>query len=325
MTAKAAIEDVAAALRGAKRIAIISHTRPDGDTLGANLGLGAALRSLGKTVTNLCEDAIPAKFCYMEGFAEFNQLRSESFDLAVSVDCGDLQRLGSCLEYFSACPKTLNIDHHISNDCYAKLNFVKYYASTCEIVCEILEVLGVRMTQPIAECLYTGISTDTGNFMHGNTNSRALLAAAGLARQIPDISKITNILYKEMPKARLLLLAKVLPTVRFYLGDRLSVMTVRTAMLEETGAETSFTEGFVDYTINVSGVEVGVCLMECGENCFKVSFRSKTQDVCAIAERFGGGGHKCAAGCRIFGFYEDVVDKIVREVSIALEISGKIG
>ncbi len=319
MTAQSTIEEIAAALRGAKRIAIISHTRPDGDTLGANLGLGAALRSLGKTVSNLCEDVIPAKFCYMEGFSEFNRVQSENFDLAVSVDCGDLQRLGSCEEIFSACKKTVNIDHHISNDCYAKLNLIKYYASTCEIVFEILEVLGVRMTQGIAECLYTGLSTDTGNFMHGNTTSHTLLAAAGLARSIPDISKLTTILYKEMSKERLLLLAKALPTVRFYLDNKLAIMTVRTAMLEETGAKSSFTEGFVDYTINVSGVEVGVCLLESGENCFKVSFRSKTQDVCEIAERFGGGGHKCAAGCRICGFYEDALDKLVREVAIALE------
>ena len=319
MSAKSTLAEIASVLRGAERVAILSHSRPDGDTLGSNLGLGAALRALGKTVSNLCEDEIPAKFCYLTGFSEFNRPQSEDFDAVVCVDCGDRLRLGAKDPIFASCPETINIDHHISNDCYAKYNFVKYYASSCEIIFELVPLLGVEWNEQIATCLYTGISTDTGNFMHANTDTHALLAAAELKKYVPDVSVLTNILYKEMPKERLLLLSKALPTVRFFLGDRLAIMSVRHQAVEESGAETSYTEGFVDYTVNVKGVDVGVCLLESGHNVFKVSFRSKGTDVCAIAERFGGGGHKCAAGCRVFGFFEDVVDKIVREVSIAFE------
>lgn len=303
----------------AEHVAIVSHVRPDGDTLGANCALAEALRKLGKTVSQFCEDSVPEKFSYLPGFSSFGIRQSETFDCAVAVDCGDLLRLGSYGKLFGKTRQTLNIDHHISNDYYAKLNYVQYYASCCEVILELISDWEVEITPEIATCLYTGLSTDTGNFMHSNTTKREFLAAAQLSERIPDLGALNTILYKEMPKARFDLLCAVLPTIRFEHANRLAILTVRREVLERTGAEFSFTEGFVDYAINIAGVEVGVCILEQSEHQFKISFRSKRSNVCRLAERFGGGGHIHAAGCRICGFYEDAVDKIVRETGILFE------
>ena len=126
-------------------------------------------------------------------------------------------------------------------------------------------------------------------------------------------------MFKDNPKARFQLLGRTLKTARFYAEDRICLLSVRLTDLVECGAESSMTEGFVDYAVNCSPVLVGASILESKPNNFKISLRGKgAADVCAIAERFGGGGHTKAAGCMICGFYEDVVDKLVRAIELEL-------
>ena len=311
--------EILQAIRQAETFAVISHVRPDGDTLGANFGLTRALRALGKTVSQFCEDPLPQKFSYLPDFETFGKHQSETFDCVIAVDCGDLQRLGEYGSLMKQARKTINLDHHISNDYYAKLNYVEYYASTCQLILEFCKDLGVELDEGLATCLYTGLSTDTGNFMHSNTTEQEFRAAAELCRHIRDLGTLNTILYKEMPKARFELLRKALSSVRFFADNRLAILTVRLSDLQETGAEDSYTEGFVDYAINIAGVQVGIAILESKKNQFKISFRSKTSNVCKLAERFGGGGHEHASGCRICRYYEDAVDVLVRETEILLE------
>ena len=213
-----------------------------------------------------------------------------------------------------------NLDHHRSNLREGKLNVVKEdYSSCSELISELVEELGVPLEEGIALPLYLGLCSDTGCFSHSNVNEHSLLTAAKLITHAGDVTPYIYRMFKDNPKARFQLLGRTLKTARFYAEDRICLLSVRLTDLVECGAESSMTEGFVDYAVNCSPVLVGASILESKPNNFKISLRGKGEaDVCAIAERFGGGGHTKAAGCMICGFYEDVVDKLVRAIELEL-------
>lgn len=310
---------IISAISTAGRVAIISHVRPDGDTIGSSLALRDALLQKGKSVMMFCDDDPPKKFSYMSGFEAYNPHSPAGFDLAVAVDCSDELRLGGCYEIFRRAGKTINIDHHPSNTKFADINFVDRGASaTAVIMYDVIKELGAEITCETAECLYTGISTDTGNFSHSNTDARSFYLAYELCNLGVDVSKIVTTLYKSSQKCRTLLLGRAISGMRFFDDDRIAVMTVTKADIAEFGAEDSCTEGYIDHAIGISGVDVAVCIMQHAENSYKISFRSKGADVCGVAMTFGGGGHRLASGCMINGFYEDVVDRIVAAIRYEL-------
>ncbi len=294
----------------AKSIGVLCHIRPDGDTLGSALALKNALKH--KSCDIYCDDVVPQKFDFLKGFNEIKSGEIGSHDLIICVDCSDLNRLGrysSAAKYHS---NTINIDHHISNEEFAHVNCVLGLSSTCEIIFNLIKYMGLEPDAEVYKCVFCGLSTDTGNFSHSNTTHRAFAVASELVSLIGDISFITQRLYKDISKSRLLLLGHALSNVKFYIGDKMAILTVLLEDLNRFGCSSSDTEGFVDYAINIVGVEVGAILLECEKGRFKVSLRSKSADVCKVAAQFGGGGHAHASGCMLFGDYEEVVDKLVR-------------
>ena len=311
---------VAGAIRAARRIAVITHIRPDCDTLGSAMGLRAALEALNRETVVCCEDAIPEKFGFLPGIEGVTANPEGSFDLIISVDCSDATRMGSLGALFRASKNTVNLDHHRSNLREGKLNVVKENYSSCsELISELVEELGVPLEEGIALPLYLGLCSDTGCFSHSNVNEHSLLTAAKLITHAGDVTPYIYRMFKDNPKARFQLLGRTLKTARFYAEDSICLLSVRLTDLVECGAESSMTEGFVDYAVNCSPVLVGASILESKPNNFKISLRGKGEaDVCAIAERFGGGGHTKAAGCMICGFYEDVVDKLVRAIELEI-------
>lgn len=315
---------VAEVIGAARRIAVITHIRPDCDTLGSAMGLRAALEAMHRETVVCCEDAIPEKFGFLPGIESVTAEPEGAFDLVVSVDCSDSMRMGSAGALFRAAKNTVNLDHHRSNLREGRLNVVRENYSSCsELITELVEALGIPLTREIALPLYLGICSDTGCFSHSNVNEHSFLTAAKLLPYAGDVTPYTYRMFKDNPKARFRLLGNTLKAARFYADDRICLLTVRLTDLVECGAESSATEGFVDYAVNCSPVAVGASILESKPNQFKVSLRGKGNvDVCAIAERFGGGGHTKAAGCMICGYYEDVAEKLVRAIEIELEISG---
>ncbi len=302
-------------LWNAKNIALFCHIRPDGDTMGAALGLKTAFLKVGKKIDIYCDDEIPKKFEKL-GFCDtFNThliKDVKEYDLLVAIDCGDLGRVGEFGRLFYKRANTLTIDHHTGHEDFSNYTYVESCSSTCEIVLDVINELKIDVDKTIATYLFVGLSTDTGNFKHSNTNEKTFRSARQLITYKVDIAEINRQLYNENTFERLKLLGRSLACMRKYHGGRLCIMYVTVKDFSDCNATMACTEGFTDYAISVDTAQIGVCISQSGTNSFKVSMRSKSVDVAEICGYFGGGGHRQASGCVMCGFLEDIIDKIVR-------------
>ena len=286
--------------------------RPDGDTLGAAAGLAAMLRALGARAEVVCESDVPAKFSFMPALCAVGKKPSAAADVYIAVDCSDERRLGALADEFIQAKKPkYHIDHHISNTRYGDYCFVRDCAATCEIMIELCEALDLSLTQEIAECLLVGLSSDTGNFAHSNVTANTFTAAAKLVAAGADIHTVQYNMFKRQTAARALLFGRTMSAIRYFAQGRIAFITVSRRDLQQSGATSDMTEGFIDFPLSVEGVEVAVCLLETADERYKVSLRSKGKaDVNAIAAVYGGGGHVMASGCMLFGSLEEVIDKL---------------
>lgn len=300
------------AIKKANDVLIVCHIRPDGDCLGSGFALTRIAEKLGKRVDFVCDSPFPPAYSFIKDHDKFNKIKCDRYDLAIAVDCADSARMGGFGEAYRKCPVTLNIDHHKTNDGFGKYNFIApEISSTCELLYSLIKNDGVIGADEATD-LYLGISTDTGNFMHSNTLPDTLKAASELLALGADLDSIVNGFYRNNTKNKLALVARAVNSMRYFDDDKVVVMTVTQKDLTETGCVLSDTEGLIDYGMSVGSVKVAVCMTEQRERSYKVSLRSKGADVSLIAGAFGGGGHKQASGCVVNGYYEDVVEKIVR-------------
>ena len=318
------LEKIANRIKQAKRIAIFTHMRPDGDAFGSALALSSALDSLGIENEVCVETDIPSNLVFLDGLEKVGKKPQKDYDLLVTVDCSDEQRLGLLTEEFLTARRkkmdTVNIDHHISNNRFAKYNFVRECSANCMNVAALIELLGVTLNKKIAEYLLVGLLTDSGNFSHDDVTEETLALAAKLVGAGADIRYYHYMLFKRQPKARAALHARVMSGMRFYHDERFAVIVVTKQAMQECGADNGMTEGFVDFPLNVDTVEVAASVMEVKQGQYKVSLRSKEYaDVNKIAGTYGGGGHIRAAGCMLFGEIEDVLDRLAYTVSQYLE------
>lgn len=311
------VEEIANVLKNARRIAIFCHIRPDGDALGSALALCTALNNDGKEAYVLCEDEPPKKLRFlphMDTVLKNLNKPLKTFDTLVSVDCADLSRMGVLFSswYARFSGVTVNIDHHISNTGYGKNNYVFDCTATCEILPEVLDAAGFEITEDIATLMMAGLLTDSGNFSHKDVSSKTFNVAARLRGCGADVNYLNYNLFKHQPKNRAVLFAKVISKLRFFSADRIVIMTITCDDLKSVGAESSITEGMVDFPLSIEGVEFVASVMEVRERQYKISLRSNGKvDVNAIASQFGGGGHILASGCMIFADYEEVVERLV--------------
>ena len=294
-----------------KSVALVCHVRPDGDTIGSTCALKCALESAGIKTEVFCADEIPSRFFFLEKVKEIkNKLTEDEFSAFVAVDCADITRLGTFASKFSKCKNTYSIDHHVSNDHFAKTNYVCDSASNCENIYQLLQVANVKIDKEIANFLAMGIMTDTGGFRHKNVTATTLSIAASLAGKGADLNKISYYMFTMQSKERALLFSKAMSSIRYFHGDKVAIAVVEYKDFLSTKAKQDETEGFIDFLMGISTVEIGICLSETEKNKFKVSFRSKGADVNAVASRFGGGGHIHASGCKINGDKEEIIDKL---------------
>jgi phosphoesterase RecJ-like protein len=298
-----------------KSVALIMHVRPDGDTIGSTLALTLALRSKGIKADAFSCEKIPEKYNFLPQISMVKDTICEEYSSVVAVDCADVLRTGNFADYFIKHKNSYVLDHHVSNELFAKTSYVNFLASNCENVLNIILETGVEITPEIADLLLLGVVTDTGAFAHKNVTEKTLDSAKKLVGYGGDLNKIIYHTFKKQTKQRADLFAKVMGKIRYFHDQRFAVISVFTADFNQTGATDSDTEGFVDFVMGVDTVEVGACVMEMAKNKYKISFRSKGPNVNEIAGLFGGGGHSLASGCQISGEYEEVIDKITFAVS----------
>ena len=306
------LKEISEELKKVKSAAIFCHMRPDGDALGAAMGLAWMLGQGGAKCRVVCESDIPAKFGFLEGMDSIVKEPPTDAETYIAVDSSDEHRLGALCDAFAKAKKPkFNIDHHISNSRFGDYYFVEERAATCEIMVELADFLGVRLSPLAANYLLMGLSSDTGNFAHKNVTESTFLAAAKLVSCGADINLIQYNMFKRQPAARALLYGRTMSNIRYYEDGKIAFICVLQKQLKDCGATSDMTEGFIDFPLSVEGVEVAVCLLETGKERFKVSLRSKGKaDVNAVASVYGGGGHILASGCMLNGCLEEVIDKL---------------
>jgi phosphoesterase RecJ-like protein len=317
---KSTLQEIAARIKRAKNVAVFTHMRPDGDALGSAYALSYALNELGIANTVYNESDNPSNLSFMFGEEQWQKKVVPGHDLYVALDSAECERLGALSESFYAAKRlkidTINVDHHISNEGYAKYDYVRECSANCMNVFQLIKLLGVTFNQRIADCLMTGLLTDSGNFSHDDVEEETFEIAAALKKAGARVSELNYHLFKKQPKARAALYADVMTKIRYAHDDKFAAIFITREKIEKYGADNSMTEGFVDFPLNVDGVEVCASIMEMRSGQYKISLRSKTYaNVNQIAAVYGGGGHVRAAGCMIFGELEEVYDKLSYTVS----------
>lgn len=316
---RAFFERTARAFLRAKKIAVITHMRPDGDAFGSALSLTAALRSLGKDCAVCDESGVPANLAFIKESAWIQNTLPEDAEIYVAADCADITRLGALDESFRKAAKnalTVNIDHHVSNTRFAKENFVRVCSANCMNMLGLILTMGVTIDETIADLLLTGLLTDSGAFAHDDVTEETFAAAAYLTACGAHVSALQYELFRRQSKARALLFGDVMSRMKFDFDDRFAYIVTTQEAMKRVGADASATEGFVDFPLRVESVEISASVMEVKKGQYKISLRSKSYaDVNKLAATFGGGGHVRAAGCMLCGDLYDVLDRLSYAVS----------
>src|SRR5213596_3799279 len=317
-------EEIGQILRDHQRFAVLGHVRPDGDALGSQLALALSLQQLGKEVRVWNEDGMLEKYSFLPRAELLTKPPSspENVDVAIALDTAIQNRLGTALAAVRSAKIWINIDHHLSNPGYGNIAYVDPSApATAEIVFGLIKSQGLPFNRDIAENLYAAISTDTGSFQYPKTSAHTLEIAAELIRAGLDVGRLNQQLYENYPRRRLELLRELLRTMRFEHGGRVASFSLSARTATELGVLPEDNEGLIDHLRAIRGVIVAVFFEELAEGKVRLSMRSKDEavDVCAICQKFGGGGHTLAAGARIRGSLAEVEEKVLEEVLEALK------
>ena len=321
------------------RVVILSHARPDGDGLGAMGAMKRVLASSGRSVTALVYEDVPHRYRFLDeacGFAKWEPVSPDAlgtrFDGIMIVDTCSWSQLEPVADVLraSSLPRIV-VDHHATRDDLSGPGADTLYvidasaASTCGMLHGWSETTGWKIDAVAAEALFTGIVTDTGWFRFSNTDGVTLRSAAALVEKgiRPDV--LYTRLYASHSPARLGLLGDMLATLTFHADGAAAVTSLTPEAFARSGASKAETEDLVNEPLSVRSVVVSVLLTDVGDGEIRISFRSKSPevagrdvDVAALAGRFGGGGHRRAAGARVDGRLPDVRQRVTSAVIAAL-------
>lgn len=297
------MEKIAGLLPTMDNFLIISHVSADGDTLGSGVALSLALKKLGKQCINGLDGKTPDKYDMIGAKAEFvspEAAITREYGCIVAVDCGDLTRLGAFQELFLKHPCTVNIDHHGTNEGYAKYNFVRSCGATGQLVLRLIEKMGVELDNDMADALYVALSTDTGNFTYSNTDGSVLADAAKLKDAGAQIAKLSERIYRRRTLGATRLIGLACNRIQLYDQGKIGMTYVLLEDYKKTGAIKEDCDELINYVREIDTVEIAFFLRQVSGEEFKVSLRScEYADVSQIACALSGGGHKRAAGGKV--------------------------
>ena len=315
-------------IKSAKGIVLGAHTNPDGDAMGALVGM-ATLCGFLHIPHQILLEKIPQDFEDLLVGMPVSLETTIDYDTFISVDCGDIERLGKFQEDFHKADVTINIDHHGTNTFFAQYNEVqRNAAASCEVVYDLICLAGCPLTEPLARSLYTGILTDTGGFMHSSTSARTHEIVAKLM-QIPF--PFTKIYYKhlyEQSKTAVLMEAIAIGHMQQLWDKPYYITFVTLEEMAQKGATKEDLGGIVSHIKNIKGCDLATFIYPLDENHYKVSFRSNPPyDVAQLASQLGGGGHMRAAGATVEGNFEEVMNRIqeaLRQVPLDEMMKGSL-
>ena len=322
--ARSKVDQIGRVLRENERFAVLSHIRPDGDALGSQLALALSLQQLGKKVRVWNEDGMLEKYSFLPRADLLTKPphAAEDVDVAIALDTAIQNRLGTAFTAVRSAKIWINIDHHLSNPGYGDLVHVDPTApATGQIIFDLIKSQGFPFDREIAENLYAAISTDTGSFQYPKTSVRTFEVAAELVCTGINIGQLSQQLYENYPRRRVELLRELLRTMRFERDGGVASFSLALKTAAELQVIPEDNEGLIDYLRAIRGVIVAVFFEELADGKVRVSMRSKSDaiDVCAICQKFGGGGHTLAAGARIRGSLAEVEERVLEEIREVLK------
>ncbi|MCG6974408.1 MAG: bifunctional oligoribonuclease/PAP phosphatase NrnA [Desulfobacterales bacterium] len=304
------MDSIISQIKNSHRIVVISHTNPDGDAIGSLIATGLSLKALNKKTTLYNESPIPAVYRFLPKVHQVvRKLDKTDYDLAIVLDCSNLERIGTAVSVVNRIPLIVNIDHHITNTHFGHIQLIDTSAcATSEIVYWLIKKMNIPLDKFIATAIYTGILTDTGSFRFSNTNK----AAFAICREMLDLGvdpyDISQHVYGTYSLGRIKLLNLALDSIEISNNGKVSIMTLTKDMFVETHTQPEDGDGLINYAKRIQDIKVAALIQEHhngngpseDHSMYHVSLRSDgSVDVATIASTFGGGGHSSAAGFNI--------------------------
>ena len=307
-------------IKSSKKILLLSHVNPDGDTLGSMCAFYSMIEKRFKKRADMCVVSnIPFNYNFLPNINLAQRYFDQSlvYDLVIALDVAAIDRVRDAKIFFDRGKCRINIDHHKTNPAYGDYNLIEPDASSCgEVLFNYFKKNNWEITEDAAICLYTAIMTDTGNFRFENTSPNALRAAATLIELGANPSKIYKLCYESKTKNLVMFQNYCVNKAEFLNDNKIAYTTVYKKDLEKFSAGDDYTDGIAETLRAIDSTEVSFVVKEVDSKITKVSMRSKRIDVAKICEQFGGGGHTFAAGCTIKASIKDSISKLLKEIEL---------
>lgn len=306
------------AIKKYNKFLITAHINLEGDSIGSQLAMRELVRGLGKDAVMVDSDPVPDHYKFLPKANEISNkvAKDMDFEAVLVLDCPTLKRTGRVKDIITKDKVIINIDHHVSNEKFGDFNWVDSRASSAgEMVYRLFKEAGVPLTKEIALCLYIAILTDTGSFNYDNTSGATHEIAGELLGYGLEPAQVSENVYERRAVSDITFLGLVLSTIKVNAAGNVAWLEITRKMLDDTGADVSKAEGFVNYARSVDGVKIAAIFKEDADGRINVSFRSKGEvDVNKIASFFGGGGHVRASGCVLKGPLEGAKRKVLAKI-----------
>lgn len=284
-----------------KTFLLSTHVNPDPDALCSELALAEYLKQLGKKVMIVNEEALSERFKFLPKASlikDVSSIKPFQYDVAIILDCGDIERIGRVGELLGAESVVVNIDHHITNDNFGGINYVDPFASsTCEILYELFKEEGFTLNKNMALNLYAGIMTDTGCFRYDNTKPRTHEIASHLCKFSFSPSNLYKKFYESVPFNDLKEFTGVVSSFEDYFDKKMVLVELSKRQIKKFSENFDLRDAIFKYLRSIDEAEVFVILTEFNNNLTRINFRSSGRiNVGRLAQSFNGGGHHNASG-----------------------------
>lgn len=311
------MEEIIRILKEADTIAICPHISEDADCVGSSLAMRRVLSDMGKKADIYISAPLESRLDFFNADAIIYNGDAVEYDVCLCLDCGEIKRIGTRVEIFDKAKTTVSIDHHMTNTYFAKYNHVEADASaTGEILCRMIEKMGVDIDAEIAGYLFAAVASDTGSFKYSNVSPATLREAAKLLEKGIDNAYISRMLFDTMDENFMRFEGQLMSRVKTFYDGKLAVLVVTNEDIKRYGIDPGSTGDTVNIARKVAGCKVAVSIREM-EDKIKMSFRANEDtDVSRVAAKFGGGGHMKASGASV-----DLMelDKLLEKVVEACE------
>lgn len=315
------IEQLNTIIKSSKNILLISHINPDGDTLGSMCAMSLLIKNNYKKNCDMAVvSKIPSTYMFLPEISKVQFIGdidlSRVYDLVINLDVAAIDRCADAIKLFERAKNTVNIDHHETNKGYADINLVEPFASaTGEVLYGIAQDLGWKISKDAAYCLYTAILTDTGCFRHSNVTPRTMEFAGKLISLGVPSSEIYQKCFENNSKDMVMFQTYCIHKAKFINDDKIVYTTVYKKDLEKFNSNgEDYTEGLTEKLKAIKSTEIAFVVKELNSTTSKVSMRSRSKDIAKVCTKFGGGGHKLAAGAVIKGSVTKAVKLILDEL-----------